>query len=73
MGTSKKRGGAKAHRKRVQKRNEQLGLMKKSFEKKYSQMLEEKFKEFQNKFSGETESDTVDYDSIEVDDNKEGE
>jgi deoxyadenosine/deoxycytidine kinase len=71
MPTSKKRGGAKAHRKRVQKRNEQLGLMKKNFEKKYTQMLEEKFKEFQEKYSAET--DTVEYDSIEVDDTKEGE
>lgn len=71
MPTSKKRGGAKAHRKRVQKRNEQLGLMRKNFEKKYTQMLEEKFKEFQEKYSAET--DTVEYDSIEVDDTKEGE
>lgn len=71
MPTSKKRGGAKAHRKRVQKRNEQLGLMKKNFEKKYTQMLEEKFKEFQEKYSAET--DTVEYDSIEIEDNKEGE
>ena len=71
MPQSKKRGGAKAHRKRVQKRNEQLGLMKKNFEKKYTQMLEEKFKEFQEKYSAET--DTVEYDSIEVDDTKEGE
>jgi deoxyadenosine/deoxycytidine kinase len=71
MPTSKKRGGAKAHRKRVQKRNEQLGLMKKNFEKKYTQMLEEKFKEFQEKYSAET--DTVEYDSIEIEDTKEGE
>ncbi len=71
MPTSKKRGGAKAHRKRVQKRNEQLGLMKKNFEKKYTQMLEEKFKEFQEKYSAET--DTVEYDSIQIEDNKEGE
>ncbi len=73
MPTSKKRGGAKAHRKRVQKRNEQLGLMKKNFEKKYTQMLEEKFKEFQDKFSAETENDTVEYDSIKIDENIEGE
>ena len=73
MPTSKKRGGAKAHRKRVQKRNEQLGLMKKNFEKKYTQMLEEKFKEFQEKYSAETETDTVEYDTIQVDENKEGE
>lgn len=75
MPTSKKRGGAKAHRKRVQKRNEQMGLMKKNFEKKYTQMLEEKFKEFQDKFSAETENETVEYDSIEVDtdETKEGE
>lgn len=71
MPTSKKRGGAKAHRKRVQKRNEQLGLMRKNFEKKYTQMLEEKFKEYQEKYSAET--DTVEYDSIEIEDNKEGE
>lgn len=73
MPTSKKRGGAKAHRKRVQKRNEQLGLMRKNFEKKYTQMLEEKFKEFQDKFSAETENDTVEYDSIKIDENIEGE
>ena len=71
MPTSKKRGGAKAHRKRVQKRNEQMGLMRKNFEKKYTQMLED----LQSKFSSQTENDTVEYDSIEVDteDTKEGE
>ncbi len=45
--------------------------MKKNFEKKYTQMLEEKFKEFQEKYSAET--DTVEYDSIEIEDTKEGE
>jgi hypothetical protein len=41
MAKSRLRGGAKAHRKRVQKRNEKMGLMKKQFEKKYSKLLEE--------------------------------
>ena len=73
MPTSKKRGGATAHRKRVQKRNEQLGLMRKNFEKKYTEMLQEKMKELQEKYSAETETDTVEYDSIQIDENKEGE
>jgi len=41
MAKSRLRGGAKAHRKRVQKRNEKMGLMKKQFETKYNKLLEE--------------------------------
>lgn len=41
MAKSRLRGGAKAHRKRVQKRNEKMGIAKKQFEKKYNKLLEE--------------------------------
>jgi hypothetical protein len=50
MPTSKKRGGAKAHRKRVQKRNEELGIARKKFQKAFTDMYETKLKELQEKF-----------------------
>jgi len=50
MPTSKKRGGAKAHRKRVQKRNEELGIARKKFQKVFTDMYETKLKELQEKF-----------------------
>ena len=50
MAKSRNRGGAKAHRKRVQKRNEKLGIQKKQFQKAFSQMYESKMKELQEQF-----------------------
>jgi len=50
MPTSKKRGGAKTHRKRVQKRNIELGIQKQKFQKAFTEMYETKLKELQEKF-----------------------
>lgn len=69
MPTSKKRGGAKAHKKRVEQRNQKISLAKKQFEKKYTQMLEEKFREFQEKYSGMTESES-EIESLENNENE---
>ena len=57
MPTSKKRGGAKAHQKRVDKRNKNISLARKQFEQKYTKMVEERIKELQEKYSGLTESE----------------
>lgn len=55
MPKSRQRGGAKAHRKRIAARNAKLGLLRKQMQKQYSGMLEEKLKELEQKFSGETQ------------------
>jgi hypothetical protein len=39
----------KEHRKKVAKRNERIATEKKQFQKKYTQLLEEKLKEYQAK------------------------
>ncbi len=54
MAKSRLRGGAKAHRKRVQKRNEKMGLMKKQFEKKYNKLLEEQMTLLKEKMEQES-------------------
>jgi len=55
---------AKAHRAKIAKRNERLKLEKKQMEKKYLQMMEQKIQEFQNKFSGLTESDELSAENV---------
>ena len=60
MAKSRSRGGAKAHRKRVLKRNTELGIAKKKFQKVFTEMYETKMKEIQEKFekmSGLTETE----------------
>jgi hypothetical protein len=57
MPQSKKRGGKKAHNKRVKARNERLAQERKKMNKLYAEMMEQKLKELQEKFSGMTESD----------------
>jgi dsDNA-binding SOS-regulon protein len=54
MAKSRLRGGAKAHRKRVQKRNEKMGFMKKQFETKYNKLLEEQITLLKEKMEQET-------------------
>jgi hypothetical protein len=54
MAKSRLRGGAKAHRKRVQKRNEKMGLMKKQFETKYNKLLEEQITLLKEKMEQES-------------------
>lgn len=50
MAKSRNRGGAKAHRKRVQNRNQKIGIQKKQFQKVMTEMYETKMKELQEKF-----------------------
>jgi uncharacterized protein len=50
---------AKEHRKRVVKRNERLKSTKKKFEKEYQELLVEKFKEMQEKYSGVTNTEEI--------------
>lgn len=67
MAKSRNRGGAKAHRKRVQKRNEKLGIQKKQFQKVFTQMYETKMKELQEKFeqlSATTENSELTNDEV---------
>ena len=42
---------AKEHRKKVAKRNERIAAEKKQFQKQYTQMLEQKLKEYQAKLT----------------------
>ena len=56
MPQSKKRGGAKAHRKRVARRNALIKSDRKKLEKAYSDMMQKTFEEYQQRMSGMTES-----------------
>jgi predicted nuclease with TOPRIM domain len=60
MPTSRKRGGKKAHNKRVKARNEKLRGEQKKMKETYAKLFQEKLDEIQNKFSGLTENDEID-------------
>lgn len=45
MGTSKKRGGAKAHKQRVTARNQAINTAKAKFQKQYAEMVKAKMEE----------------------------
>ena len=45
MGTSKKRGGAKAHKQRVATRNKAIDSAKAKFQKQYAEMVKAKMEE----------------------------
>lgn len=45
MGTSKKRGGAKAHKQRVATRNQAIDSAKTKFQKQYAEMVKTKMEE----------------------------
>jgi hypothetical protein len=45
MGTSKKRGGAKAHKQRVATRNQAINSAKTKFQKEYAEMVKTKMEE----------------------------
>ena len=45
MGTSKKRGGAKAHKQRVATRNQVINSGKVKFQKEYAEMVKTKMEE----------------------------
>lgn len=53
---------AKAHRKKVQARNQRIKGEQKKMQKQYQEMFEKQMLEFQNKFS----ADTIDEQSIGV-------
>lgn len=56
MSKSKLRGGAKAHRKRVQERNDKLRGMQKRFQEQYQAELLKQIEAFKSQMSGETET-----------------
>lgn len=60
MPSSRKRGGKKAHNKRVKARNQKLKGVQKKMNETYAKMFQEKLDELQNKFSGLTENDELD-------------
>lgn len=64
MPQSRKRGGKKAHNKRVKARNQKLELDRKKMNKLYSEMMEQKLKEFTDKFSGLTENEELNAENI---------
>lgn len=49
MGTSKKRGGAKAHRKRVQSRNQQINAQKSAMQKLFEEQIKMQIEEMKKK------------------------
>lgn len=49
MGTSKKRGGAKAHRKRVQSRNTQINAQKNVMQKLFEEQMKLQIEELKKK------------------------
>lgn len=62
MPKSKKRGGEKAHRKRVQKRNEKLKAVQNAYQKLFDETMRKQLEELQKKYqaeSGNTESDST--------------
>jgi hypothetical protein len=56
MPKSKKRGGEKLHRKRVQKRNNQLKADERAVERLRQQIFEESRQRYLDKQSGDTEN-----------------
>jgi hypothetical protein len=66
MPKSRQRGGAKAHRKRIVARNAKLGVLRKQMQKQYTDMLEQKLKEFEQKVSADTENQLSDVQDVEV-------
>jgi hypothetical protein len=49
MGTSKKRGGAKAHRKRVQSRNQQINVQKSAMQRLFEEQIKMQIEEMKKK------------------------
>lgn len=62
MPKSRKRGGEKAHNKRVKARNQKIAIETKKLRDTYTEMFQQRLEEFQNQYSGmtETTSDQVD-------------
>ena len=66
MPKSRKRGGQKAHNKRVNARNQRIDVERKKMQQAYTDMFQQRLEEFQNQYSGmsETTPDLVDADVI---------
>jgi uncharacterized protein len=62
MAKSKKRGGEKAHRKRVQKRNQSIKAVASAYQKLFDETMRKQLEELQKKYaaeSGDTQSDVT--------------
>jgi hypothetical protein len=59
MPKSRLRGGAKAHRKRVQQRNETMVYRQRQFQYQYQAELERQMEKLKAEYSGLTETDEV--------------
>ena len=59
MPKSKRRGGATAHRKRVQSRNAKIEGMKKKMQEQYMEEMTKRMEEYKKSLSAETENNEV--------------
>jgi hypothetical protein len=59
MPVSRNRGGAKAHRLRVKKRNINVANAKTNFQKQYTKLMEEKLEEMRSQLSAQTETTEI--------------
>jgi len=59
MPVSRNRGGAKAHRLRVKKRNINIANAKTNFQKQYTKLMEEKLEEMRSQLSAQTETTEI--------------
>jgi hypothetical protein len=58
MGTSKKRGGAKAHNKRVQARNQKIQMQKNTMQKLFEESMKAQIEELKKRQEVESGSTT---------------
>ena len=54
MGTSKKRGGAKAHRKRVAARNQEISAQRSAMQKLMNESMKMQIEELRKKYEAES-------------------
>lgn len=54
MAKSKKRGGEKAHRKRLQKRNEKIKMVGQAYQKLFDETMKKQIEELQKKYQSES-------------------
>ncbi len=59
MPVSRNKGGAKAHRLRVKKRNINVANAKTNFQKQYTKLMEEKLEEMRSQLSAQTETTEI--------------
>jgi hypothetical protein len=57
MPTSKKRGGKKSHNKRVAKRNKNIAIAQRAYEKLYNNALQEHLEKLKQKQNGTSKSE----------------